>query len=339
MKHPAVDVFTEHTAVVLQERPVVCLASWIADTVHTCARTDRELHIVTPPTSRVTFPLETILATPGARWVVRNSDGSKCYDGLRGTTLRWDGSRFTPAGGPAEPFTAPAPTPHGTIRLDLSLVHQASPSIELGKAANDCVTALAGSPPTGWGLAEPATQRWDPHELTRFCRQRAPKPTTLITVGGKPDTPTVGVLRVKRTPAGVHEHLRLAVGSRDKPDTEAIDRLAEHLADQHTVRTFTADLRPGRSDCTAEPHHAGFPIPYGILIGPEGLAEHGLEHAQQAPAPHVLLTGPPGRPSCWIRLPSATNDDHANPAEVLTDVLAHFGVLRHMADPPSNHHR
>ncbi|SBW22827.1 hypothetical protein FDG2_3190 [Candidatus Protofrankia californiensis] len=119
------------------------------------------------------------------------------------------------------------------------------------------------------------------------------------------------------------------MGSISQPDTEAIDGLAEYLADRYTVRTLTVGLRPGRSDCTVEPRYAGHPIPYGLLVGPEGIAERGLEHARTAPAPHVLLTGPANRPSCWIRIVGGEGAQ-ADPGKVLADTLAHFGLVEHL---------
>lgn len=111
-------------------------------------------------------------------------------------------------------------------------------------------------------------------------------------------------------PSGVHEHLRLSLGSTGAPITAGIEYLAERLAERHAVRVMTAGLRPGRADGTVEPLFRGQVLPYGVLFGGEAVAERGTQHALSMPAPHVLLVGPTVRPGCW--------------AVVLGRVLAHM---------------
>jgi hypothetical protein len=130
----------------------------------------------------------------------------------------------------------------------------------------------------------------------------------------------------------VVEHLDLAVGSRDVPAYDRLDRLAEDLANlpAPAVQVMLAALAPGRGDCTVEPRFTGQPVPYGLLVGPDGVAERGPDHARAAPAPHVLLCGPADRPSCWCRLPGgpATPSEPAgnDPAQTLQQLSVHFGL-------------
>jgi hypothetical protein len=321
--HPAIDVLTDQAAVVLQERSVVPLSSWLADAIVTATRTSRLVQLVTPATSRLTFPLAEAVRTVGGRWVVQDERRGDYYDGLRGERLAWNGSAFLPS------YATPAPTlggiDGGTLRLRVTVAHPASEELQLGRLAELCFGILTGQPPQGWGVAEPAAQPWSRAEVTAYCRRRVPEPSTLVVVGER----TVGVLRVSRRPAGVVERLVLAVGSSAAgPDLDAVDRLAGELSHSRaaTVATMVASLLPGRSDTTVEPRFTGWPIPYGVLVGPEPVAEFGIEHALAAPALEVLLTGPENRPLCWSRLVGPETSAGSAPSAVLTSVLRHFGV-------------
>jgi hypothetical protein len=331
--HPGVDVFTDQAAVVLQERPIVALSSWLADTIATANRTSRLVQLVTPADSRLTLPLEEALRAVGGRWVVRDEQSLRYFDGLRGESLAWSGAAFLPTGGngPVD-AAAPSEVTGGTVRIDVTVIHPATEELQIGRLAELCLSTLTGHGPTGWGTAEPVTQPWNRAELTAYCRQRAPAPSILVLVGSG----AIGMLRVSRRPSGVVERLSLAVGSEQAPDLPAIDGLAVQLADAQsaTVRTMLATLRPGRSDATVGPVFTGWPVPYGVLIGPEPIAEHGAEHALAAPAPHVRLHGPLDRPSCWCRLvgPGLSADNgkgtphDASPSQALANVLSHFGA-------------
>jgi hypothetical protein len=333
LRYPAVDVLTDAAAVVLQERRIVPLSRWLADAIGAATSESKLLQVVTPSTSRLTTPLESTLLAVGGRWVVRTAAGGY-YDGLRGERLHWSGSAFEPTGEPAAApeFAPPAEVSGGTIRLDLVVLHAATAQTELGGVVGYCFQALTGRPPAGWGVAEPASEHWNQRQLTDHCRRRASEPAALVVVGGTGETPAVGTLAVSRRPAGVVERLSLAVGCREVPDYDRLDRLAEHLASLPApiVRSMLVGLAAGRADCTVEPRYTGQPVPYGLLVGPEGVAERGPEHARAAPAPHVLLCGPAHRPSCWCRLPGAppTPAEPAgnDPTETLHRVTVHFGL-------------
>lgn len=300
--HPAVDVRTDTAAVLLQQRPVVPLTRWIADAAQLCVQESLLLQVVTPQSSRLTVPLEDLLRSSDACWVVR-TDGGSYYDGLRGSALEWDGRSFSAAGGaPAPEFVRAGPTDAGSIELDLTVLHPAREQTTVGEVAGACLQELTGESPHGWGVAEPATERWDVGGLTRLARARAPRSTRLVVVGGAPQRIAVGTLTVRRLPTGVHERLRLSLGSTGAPNTAGIDSLAERLAERHAVRVMTAGLRPGRADGTVEPYFRGQVLPYGVLFGGEAVSEQGTRHALSMPAPHVLLVGPPARPGCWARL-------------------------------------
>lgn len=259
--------------------------------------------------------------------MVRAADGTY-FDGLRGAVLDWDGQSFTAAGEVAAPDFLPARPPDaGSIDLDVTVLHPASEQTLVGSVAEECLLGLTGQAPYGWGVAEPATEQWDTGEITRFCRRRVPRPSELVVVGGAgrdgAQGTAVGTVIVRRVPSGVHEQLRLSVGSTGAPDLAALDQLAESLADRHSVRVMTAGLRPGRAGGTVEPRFSGHVVPYGMLFGAEAVETSGVEHALAAPAPHVLLVGPPARPGCWVRVVGGADPD-SEPGTVLGRVLAHL---------------
>ncbi|WNZ11321.1 DUF6177 family protein [Streptomyces sp. 11x1] len=93
---PAVDVVTENAAVVLIDRPVVALTSWLAEIMRTAVVSRRSLQIVTPGGVRLTPAARTTLARVPNRWVVQDPECGY-YDGLSGAVLRWRDGAFSPA--------------------------------------------------------------------------------------------------------------------------------------------------------------------------------------------------------------------------------------------------
>lgn len=309
---PLADLITERAALVLADRPVVALTRGLADAASRCAALGLALQVVTPPYARVTWPLEQLLSSEGARWIVQ-APGAPAVDGLRGDPLEWDGTAFVT--GPGVPAVTGAAPTGGVTVLDLALLHPARTDLVLGGVVEDCLLALTGEAPRGWGVAEPAASRWDAVELTRLCRTRAPDPTTLVVVGhydavdgGELDRATVGTLEVHRVTSGVTERLRLLVGGAAPPDSAALDTLAARLAERHPVRTLLVGLRPGRSDATRAAGAHPPVLPRGLLVGAEGVAERTVEGALRTPGQRVELVGRPARPSCWVRLDPARPD-------------------------------
>ncbi|WP_461031056.1 DUF6177 family protein, partial [Streptomyces sparsus] len=104
---PAVDVLSDSSAVVIQDRPVVAMTAWLSDALRAAVDSGRGLQIVTPRTSRLTLPTRAALSGPPNRWVVNDGEGGY-YDGLSGAELRWQDGGFTSTGTPAPAFTEPA---------------------------------------------------------------------------------------------------------------------------------------------------------------------------------------------------------------------------------------
>ncbi|GGU44250.1 DUF6177 family protein [Streptomyces violascens] len=277
---PAVDIQTDRASVVVQDRPVIALTTWLSNALAEAAAQGRALQLVTPPTSRLTLPTRAALAFGPHRWVVQHPE-TGYYDGLRGARLHWNDGAFTEQRGPddmpsvAEPFTTTvgAPTPEGERQLALSLrtVHPATADLVLGGALEATWQHLTGAPPTGWGTAEPVNLPWSKRELTELARTRAQRgaPTFFITLG-TPEQPAIATTRIVHSPAGIEEHTTLALGYRsdDTLPLEILPELTRHLTARHNLTTMLATHRPARRDLTATPHAEHPPTPVSLSAGP-----------------------------------------------------------------------
>ncbi|MDX3640122.1 DUF6177 family protein [Streptomyces sp. MB09-02B] len=351
---PAVDVVTENAAVVLIDRPVVAMTSWLAEIMRTAAGSRRSLQIVTPRGVRLTPAARTTLARVPNRWVVQDPECGY-YDGLSGAVLRWQNGAFSPAltengtTAVAASFTrpardaagSPADGPHGgpadedapgrQLIVALRTVHRADEHLLLGGALEAAWKALTGTAPAGWGTAEPVNLPWAPRQLTDLARERAPEPSQLIVVG-TPDRPAMATVRVTRTTKGVEEDAVLTIGyaAGEDPPLDRIEALADTLVREHGLRTMLTSVRAARADLTTAPRLEGPPIPYAFTLGPDDVHTIGLDHARrppvQAPARHLGPTSRPALhyalgdgtdPASWERLQQLTahlKSDHSRPS-------------------------
>ncbi|MFE9093652.1 DUF6177 family protein [Streptomyces sp. NPDC007264] len=293
--NPAVDVLTPSTAVVIQDRPLVTMTSWLADALRAAAENERALHIVTPPTTRLTLPTRAALRSLPNRWVVQHPEHGY-YDGLSGAVLHWKNGTFTPVrddkGAPAvaDAFTAVTPTRQRQLLLTLRTRHPADEQLVLGNALETAFQHLTGAPPAGWSTAEPVSLPWSTRRLTGFARARAPQPTWLTAIG-RPDRPALATLRILRTPAGVEEDISLALGygGGEEPPLDATEALATALAAEHGLVSLLTSLRVGRRDLTIPPRLEPLPMPTAFTLGHDEVEKPGLTHAEHPPA------GPPPR--------------------------------------------
>ncbi|MCX9193777.1 hypothetical protein C3Y87_20835 [Carbonactinospora thermoautotrophica] len=326
MTHPTVDVVTERVAVVLQDRPVVPLTSWLAEAIRLCVESGRGLQVVTPMHSRLTLPLHLALRGPYTGWVVRDGNHHAYYDAASGRPLAWNGERFAPtteAGGPlATGFVRDTATDARQLLLTARVRHPAKADTVLGGPTELLFTRLTGAIPAGWGTSEPATQPWERGSLTRIARRRAPRPSWFVIVGGG-TVPAIGTVMVRRTASGVEEQVSLGVGYRGELPLGALEPLAAELVGgPHRLVSFLAQVRTGRVDLTVESRFEGLPVPVGLAIGPDGVAERGLSYALAAPAPAVRQLSRAVQPAVWLELGPA---DRPDGWAVLDQVVAHFG--------------
>ncbi|EMF50371.1 DUF6177 family protein [Streptomyces bottropensis] len=319
---PAVDVVTEHAAVVLVDRPVVALTSWLAEIMRTAVASRRSLQIVTPPGVRLTTAARTTLARVPNRWVVQDPECGY-YDGLSGAVLRWRDGAFSPAfaedgtAAVAAAFTRPAHVsekgaaekgaaggpgdepPGRQLIVALRTVHRPDERLLLGGALEAAWQELTGAAPAGWGTAEPVNLPWSRRQVTDLARERAPEPSQLIVVG-TPERPAMATVRVTRTTKGVEEDVVLTVGyaAGEEPPLDRIEPLADTLVREHGLRTMLTSVRVARADLTTAPLLEGPPLPVAFTLGPDDVHAIGLDHARRPPvevrAKHL---GPASRPA------------------------------------------
>ncbi|AEM82422.1 DUF6177 family protein [Streptomyces violaceusniger] len=327
--HPAIDVLTDTTALVLQDRPVIPMTSWLSDALRTAITSDRALHIVTPNTARLTLPTRNALGGHPHRWVVQDPhDGY--YDGLSGAVLRWQNGTFTPVSTTsrttpvAQAFTNTTDTGDRQLILALRTHHPADEQLILGRALETTWHHLTGTPPAGWSTAEPVNLPWSPRQLTDLARRRAPQPTWLIAIG-HPDRPALATIRIARTPAGVEEDITLSLGygEYEPPPLEAIPSLAEALTTgNHGLTSMLTSLRHAPRDLAIPPHITPPPTPIALTLGPDTVHDIGTHHAQHPP---LSLTptqlGPASRPALHYALGDATDDQTWTTLKHLTQHL------------------
>jgi len=326
--HPAIDVLTDSIAVVLQDRPVIPMTSWLSDALRTAITSDRALHIVTPNTAQLTLPTRHALGGHPHRWVVQDSQDGY-YDGLSGAVLQWQNGTFAPAGAAsgataiAKAFTSTADIGDRQLILAIRTRHPADERLVLGRALETAWVHLTGAPPAGWSTAEPVNLPWSTRQLTDLARQRAPQPTWLIAIG-HPDRPALATVRIARTPGGVEEDIALSLGygEDESPPLDAIPGLAETLATEHGLTSMLTSLSRGPRDLTIPPRIAAPPNPVALTLGPDTVHDIGAHHAQH---PRINLTparfGPASRPALHYPLGDGINDQTWTALKYLTQHL------------------
>lgn len=338
--HPAVDFLTDRVAVVMQDRPVVPLSSWLADVIRICAENDKGLQLITPGGSRLTTALHTALDGPDTRWVVNTPDGH--HDGHSGRPLGWTGNAFEPLDPPtlAPHFTDGPPPPAWHLTISLQVRHRVSESLVLGGALEHLVGRLTGHPPAGWGTAEPATQLWDRQSLTSLCRERAPRRTYLCAVGtaARSDHPIVGgpVLAttvVSRPPESVMETIRCTAVSTEPVAAEALTQTVRELAAAYDVRQLLVQQAPGQADTTHASHWTGLTTPVALLAGPEVVAARPAGDLTDIGALTTTRLGERSRTAYWYVLHSY-GEDPAQAWSRLEQVVAHLSTPWLTAEGP-----
>lgn len=308
---PAVDVLTDSTAVVLIDRPVVALTSWLSAVLRTTSPSGRALQIVTPPHVRLSLPARTSLAQIPNRWVVQDP-GCGYYDGLSGAVLRWQNGTFAPAltkdGRPtvAEAFADVPPSTGHQVVVAFRTVRPADEHLVLGRALETAWKALTGASPAGWGTAEPVSLPWSPRQLTDLARDRAPEPTHMVAVG-HPERPAIATIRVTRTATGVEEDIKLTLGystnetlrskrSRTSPRPWS-PTTAWPPCSRHSAGVGTTSPRPRTSKNRRSPT----PSPWGPTTWPPSASPTPADRPSASGRPNSVL-----RPGPRSTTPSAT---------------------------------
>ncbi|WP_344591273.1 DUF6177 family protein [Actinomadura vinacea] len=298
-----VDVLTDQAMVLLQDRPVVPLTTWMADAIGDCAESGRTLQLVTPLDSRLSLPLRVVASGPGVQWVVRNADGY--YEGLTGRPLQWSGGTFMPvpeARDYAPGFTTRPTAPIGAqLSLTYRLRHGSGGA--LGGPVQRLLQLLTGKAPAGWGPAEPLQHPWHPDRLTEYVRGRAA--ARLIVVGDGP-RPAQAVGEFAADGGAVSEVTTVTVGyaPEDTPPLKHLPSLIGAMGAAQPLSSLFAQLIPGRADLTVEARWTGAAAPIGMAVTGTVTGPAGLPGQQVGPAGNPLTLFPLGdgrSPDGWQR--------------------------------------
>lgn len=313
---PVVDVLTDSTSVVLADRPVLALTTWLSEVLRGTSESGRALQIVTPPHVRLSAPARATLLQVPNRWVVQDP-AQGYYDGLSGAVLRWQDGTFAPALGAdgtasvAEAFGRTSPSSDRQLVVAFRTTLPAHEDAVLGEALETAWRALTGSAPVGWGTAEPVNLPWSPRRLTDLARDRAPEPTHLL-VTGHPDRPALAWIRVTRTTAGVEQDvtLTLGYGEGEEPPLEAIAPLAETLVVEHGLTTMLVSVRRASRDLTTAPVLQAPPVPVAFTLGARDVRGIGLTHARRPPVEvRPVVLGPASEPALHYPLGDGSDAD------------------------------
>jgi hypothetical protein len=310
---PGVDLITEKVAVIMQDRPVVGMSAWLSDAAASAKAAGRAVQLVTPKSSRITWPVRSALfGSAFARWVVTGEDG-EYFDGLNGVRLQWNGDLFVarPAAGSGKPDLHPDflvdERPFGQLHLTVRVRHKPVASVVLGRVAERLFTAASGAGPAGWSTSEPVTQPWSPDALTEYCRRRAPQPTWLVLAGqpGGEFRPSIGTLETRRTRSGLDETVTLAVAQPglELPETHRIGEWIDEIADHFELVSATVLGAHGAADGTYEPRFLGLPCPIGVAAGNEAVRASSLADLLNIEGvSRAVAIGPARSPAVWYPL-------------------------------------
>ncbi|MEV8021836.1 DUF6177 family protein [Streptomyces sp. NPDC086554] len=330
---PAVDVLTDKAAVVIQDRPVVAMSSWLADALRTAADGDLALQIVTPSHVSLTLPTRNALRGHPNRWVVQDADGGY-YDGLSGAELHWHQGHFTPVksaeGDPriAKAFKPePASDSSGERQLLLSLhtTHPADEHLLLGGALEAAWQSLTGAPPAGWSTAEPIALPWSPPPADRAGSHPRPEKRPHLADHHRNPRPSGHRHHPHHPlPRGIEEHITLSLGyaADEIPPLDAIAPLAEALATEHGLTSMLTTLRSAGRDLTVPPRFEAPPIPLTFTLGPDAVRDIGLTHACRPPLSlRPVRPWPAARPAVHYPLGDGTSGETWTTLQQLTQHL------------------
>lgn len=317
---PGVDLITENVAVVMQDRPVIGMSAWLSDALTSAKMAQRDVQLVTPKSSRLTWPVRsTLFKGAFSKWVVTGADG-EYFDGLNGVRLKWNGDMFLARSAvkPGEQSSDLHPDfviqedPFGQLQFTVRVRHKPVDSLVLGRVAERLFTAATGNGPAGWSTSEPVTQPWSPEALTEYCRDRAPEPTWLILAGqpGAEFRPSVGTLEARRTKSGVDETVTLAVSQpgMEFPSMHKVGEWIDEVADDFELVSAMVMGSYGEADGTYAPRFVGMACPIGMAAGNEAVRASSLNEMLTVEGiSKALAIGPAHAPAVWYPIGDGRN--------------------------------
>ncbi|EYR61925.1 hypothetical protein N866_14125 [Actinotalea ferrariae CF5-4] len=313
--HPAVDASNGHGVLTETRAEVAYLSEARADLLLQASAARRPVVLVSDEVTRLTYPLREALRDAGGHWVVRATDGT-LRDGFDGRRLARvadavSGERVGSADDVAVRFLRPQRAEAVQLLLSQSVRHKAAPTTVLGGTAELLTQELTGAPPRGWGAHEPAVVAWDRTRLTELARGRMPRETTVM-VAGSPERPVIGTIRTARTEHGLEEttQLLVAVGAPGSDEARAVvDRLPQVMAafGAQQLPLFGLVLaRTGRRDLTFPSVLEAPPTPLGMLVGPPGVRDLGLDVRDLGDRLGARVVGRPRVPGLYFPLGTFT---------------------------------
>lgn len=338
--YPGVDRVSDQVVLVMQDRPVIGLSTWLQNITIAATRNQMPLQLVTPKSTRLTFAARMRLFNiTGSRWVV--ADGDETYDGMNGSRLEWDGQKFAPRAAPTEGAQAAEQVDWSPSYIDTTLDlrthllitvrvrHEPLEMTVVGGAAARLIEALTGEPPSGWGTAEPTTQPWKQEQLSDFCRGRMPTPSWLAVSGGRGSgTKPLGAnIEIIHRPAGLEETVELCIAQpgNEVEDVAGLGDLVSRLAGEFELVTFFAQATVGTPEGFSPPNFTGFPAPIGFALGNDDLERFGVDAAldmTDVGAVEPKLIGPKAGPSAWYPLGDGLNQADWRKYSALIDHLS-----------------
>ncbi|GAB2476068.1 DUF6177 family protein [Jatrophihabitans fulvus] len=338
--HPAVDVVTSDSAVMLSNRTVVGLSSWLVDAVVGETRAGRVPVLVTGPDGRVTPAVRALAMSGRLHWVVQLPDG-RIHDAASGIPLGLEDGRVVVPDTATAAVTPPVPEFEAVADADreaaawqvivaATVEHRADVHTRVGDGIEALSRVLTAAPPAGWGLYEPVTESWRPSDLTAFARRRMPDPTQFVVV-----TPAaagrslLATVLVQRTDRGVEEQIDAvaSVGSLDLAFDRVVGRSVDALlalGEAGTVGFAWTYARPGAADLTEVPRRRAAPLPTAVLVGPRAVRALGADRAREAPLPPPRTVGRPRVPGLvW-----AIGADGRDPWDDVDALVRHLGPQR-----------
>lgn len=312
-KHPMLDQSDGVILMTETRARIAYLSEARADLLIAAAEVERPLVLVSDEVTRLTYPMREALRDVHGRWVVREVGGT-LRDGLSGARLTSiaDAVRTGPPSRPEDVsvrFLRPVPAQTVQLVISQSVRHKAAATTILGGAAELFARELTGAAPTGWGAHEPAVVAWDRTRLTEMSRTRMPRETTVM-VAGSPDRPMIGTIRASRVDSGLEEttQLMLGVGAPGSDAArDAIGRIPVVMADltTHQMPLFGLVLaRTGQADLSFPSVLEAPPNPVGMLLGPPGVRELGLDVSRMAAELDARVVGRARIPGLYFPLGS-----------------------------------
>ena len=333
MHNSAFDFVAGTTAVLFQDKPVAALTPWVLRSCNAAAAAGMDFVLLTPGSTRITFPLSEFLSGGNGRWLVTGADGS-LYDGMTGREYDWADDALSASDTLADEFLAAETQQVGYVHVRAVTLHPASHRTRAGSFTEQIFAAVTGAAPGGWGVCEPVSERWDVQAVSAYCHHRSPQSTRLEVVGalaesaagGAPSPGSVGVMTVERTSRGVLETVELLAAAQDPVTAEQVAAFAEGA---HRARARTAVLGQGvgYTGLNRPARFTGLVVPRCAVFGAESLMAVGAQGALAAAGNGARLTGAAPQQSLVVEYQGEPAPGQTHPVEAYADLAAALGAV------------